>query len=161
MPDDPTVISALRQLDRGLQVEHAHKFKPQLAHSTVQVGVAAAAARGLTGTGSSIAIIDTGVNYAHSMISKHRVVAESCFSVLEPLVRGIACPNGEGEYSGAGLPCYLHVELCPHGTAVAAAALVLLQDRVDSDAFIYVWATVLTVALLVLASYVIARQRVA
>ena len=45
--------------------------------------------------------------------------------------------------------------------SVAAATLVLLQDRVDSDAFIYVWATVLTVALLVLASYVIARQRVA
>ena len=43
---------------------------------------------------------------------------------------------------------------------VAAAALVLLQDRVDSEAFLYVWGAVLTVALLVLASYFIARQRV-
>ncbi len=85
--------------------------------STPLVGASAVSATGNDGTGTAVAILDTGVDKAHPMLAG-KVVAEACFSATA------SCPNGQTTQIGAGsaVPCTYAPNGCRHGTHVAGIA---------------------------------------
>ena len=102
---------------------------PALNESTTIVGAAPVWARGYTGAGQTVVILDTGITRDHPFLTG-AVIDEACFSTndtgtdsfgnLYPIVS--LCPNGlEEQYgAGAGADCDPNlVERCGHGTHVA------------------------------------------
>jgi len=81
------------------------------------VGATTAAQLGFDGSGTTVAIVDTGVDSSHEFLAG-RVVAEACFSSQA------SCPNGATSQvsSGAGRPCTYAPSACEHGTHVAGIA---------------------------------------
>src|SRR5262249_5240571 len=72
---------------------------------------------GFTGSGQVVAILDTGVDKAHSFLAG-KVVEEACYSGNRN------CPNGQTSQigQGAGIPCTYALSSCRHGTHVAGIA---------------------------------------
>ena len=85
--------------------------------STPLVGASAVSATGNDGTGTTVAILDTGVDKNHPLLAG-KVVAEACFSATA------SCPNGQTMQIGAGsaVPCTYAPTSCRHGTHVAGIA---------------------------------------
>lgn len=75
-------------------------------------------ARGITGGGQAVAILDTGIDAAHEYFGG-RVAAEACFSAGGD--GESMCPNGQEEQTGAGA-AQCDEALCDHGTHVAGTA---------------------------------------
>lgn len=96
-------------------------MRPQLSQSVPLVFNNQTTA-GFDGTGSKVALLDTGVNIGHSFLSG--AVANSvgaCFSTIEaPFVTSL-CPNSTIEQigSGAGVNCSSAIDGCAHGTQMA------------------------------------------
>ena len=80
---------------------------------------------GWTGTGQTVAVIDTGVDRNHPWIGGH-VVAEACFANPAVGVTGGICPNRTAtQYgTGAAAPCTFTASTgsCGHGTHTAQTA---------------------------------------
>jgi len=97
------------------------KFKISLDSSVPLIGGDGAHDSGFTGTGYTVAVIDTGVESTHSMLSG-RVVEEACFTFGDIPGLTIGCPNTLDEQIGAGsaVPC-AHAD-CWHGTHVTGVA---------------------------------------
>ena len=113
---------ALRMLDsmRGV-VTRVHEdvlVAPALAQSGPLVGAPAAWNVGFDGTGTAIAVLDTGVDKQHLFLAG-KVVDEACFSTAVPGMSLSTCPNGLDEQigPGSGVPCTF--DGCHHGTHVA------------------------------------------
>jgi len=91
-----------------------------LTQSVPLVGAPAAWISGASGQGQAVAVLDSGVEKTHSMLSG-KIIAEACFSSDEtsPFVSSSVCPGGGEEEtgSGTGVPCL--VNGCDHGTHVA------------------------------------------
>lgn len=100
---------------------------PSLREAVPQVGGDRAWGKGIDGTGTVVAILDTGVSKAHEFIGAQRVVAEACFSTTESYYSSRSlCPGGGSQLigSGAGEPytsgvCNASRGDCDHGTHVA------------------------------------------
>jgi subtilisin len=94
---------------------------PSLADSVPLIGVDKAWNRGFDGTGTVVAIVDTGVDRAHPFFAG-RVVEEACFSSTVAGQSTTLCPNGLQTQIGAGsaVPCAFGS--CWHGTHVAGIA---------------------------------------
>jgi subtilisin family serine protease len=94
---------------------------PVLTNSAPLVEADQAWTAGYDGTGTVIAVLDTGVDKTHPSLAG-RVVEEACFSKTEPGRSQTLCPNGLDQQLGAGaaVPCTL--ENCFHGTHVAGIA---------------------------------------
>lgn len=106
---------------------------PALAESTVQIGLQTPDgpwARGATGEGWTVAIVDTGVAKSHSFLTG-KVISEACYGTNttgvdrnnNPYKVISMCP---GTVTGttatdSGLPCSL-AQYCDHGTHVAGIA---------------------------------------
>ena len=110
---------AIVDLESAPAVEHVEEDRPVypvLAESTVIVGATAAWAAGYTGSGWSVAVIDTGVDKAHDFL-KGKVVSEACYSYKGQ------CPDASKTQigGGAGVPCTF-AGGCAHGTHVAGIA---------------------------------------
>ena len=76
----------------------------------------------LDGTGTVIAILDTGVDKGHAFLSG-KVIAEACFSSNESSLSATSvCPGGveTSTLTGSGVPCSANG--CDHGTHVAGIA---------------------------------------
>jgi len=76
---------------------------------------------GFTGDGWAVAVIDTGVDKAHSFLSG-KVVSEACYSKNNTEYGSTSvCPGGaeQSTVSGSGTYCDLAVYGCDHGTHVA------------------------------------------
>ncbi len=112
----PDELSALAGAAEVLAVEEDRPSFPSLTVSTPSVGADIATAAGYDGSGTTIVIVDTGVESSHPFL-QGRVVAEACFS------SGRDCPNGQKTQFGAGAaaPCS-YGSLCWHGTHVAGIA---------------------------------------
>ncbi|WP_144070038.1 S8 family peptidase [Nonomuraea indica] len=117
LADDPRVTSIHR--DRA--------YPPSLASSLTLIGADQAHARGFTGTGQAVAVLDTGIDRDHPAFAG-RIVEEACFSAVEPGVESL-CPNGQPTQTGAGAAdaetakCLAGgVNLCEHGSHVAGIA---------------------------------------
>lgn len=87
-----------------------------------RIGVDRARAYGWTGSGQTVAVLDTGVDRNHAWLAG-RVVAEACFSTTYVGSTFGNCPNGTNRQFGTGAaqPCW-YSPLCAHGTHVAHTA---------------------------------------
>ncbi len=97
---------------------------PSLDESVPVIGADQASAQGMTGAGSVVAVLDTGVATHHPFL-KDRVISEACFSPIDPdLTATSLCPDGTDHQEGTGTadsgtgPCATIAE-CDHGTHVA------------------------------------------
>jgi subtilisin family serine protease len=110
---------ALKVLERSplvASVQEDALEAPDLTQSTTIVESTAAAGAGLSGSGQVIAVLDSGVDGTHGLLSG-KVVEEACFS-------DDFCPNGEDEDTseGSGTACDSGTSGCDHGTHVAGIA---------------------------------------
>ncbi len=96
-------------------------FHPTLEFSVPHIQGDQAWQAGYDGTGTTIAIVDTGVEANHPFLNG-KVVAEACFSTTADGLSQSVCPSGETSQigAGAGAPCPL--DDCIHGTHVAGIA---------------------------------------
>ena len=77
---------------------------------------------GYTGSGQTIAILDTGIETSHPFFSG-KIVYEACYSTNSDNSLSL-CPNGQNEQigTGAGADCQASIQGCGHGTHVAGIA---------------------------------------
>ncbi|GIH99867.1 hypothetical protein Pta02_18760 [Planobispora takensis] len=98
---------------------------PVLTQSVSLIGGDRTREAGMTGAGSVVAVLDTGVAVNHPFL-RGRVVAEACFSPSDPDYSASSlCPGGADQQEGAGAadaesgPCADAALDCDHGTHVA------------------------------------------
>jgi serine protease len=103
-------------------------MKPDLLQSLgiiKMTGAGNAYAKGATGSGRAVAILDTGVNKSHEFISG-KVVAEACYNTIDPANDSASrCPGGVASSTAtdSGVDCLSTVaEGCGHGSHVAGIA---------------------------------------
>jgi subtilisin len=94
--------------------------KPVLIDSVPLIGADQAWAQGYDGTGTVVAVIDSGVDSAHPFLAG-KVVEEACYSTTSGSQSTTLCPNGAQQQIGPGAaaPCPLEAQGCWHGTHVA------------------------------------------
>src|SRR5437867_4390181 len=97
--------------------------RPILAESVPLIGADRAWGRGFDGSGTVVAVLDTGVDSSHPFLLG-KVVEEACYSSTLASHSTTFCPNGAEEQvgPGAGAPCSLDAQGCFHGTHVAGIA---------------------------------------
>ncbi|MGW2302891.1 S8 family serine peptidase [Streptomyces sp. NPDC001809] len=112
---DPNVVSVSEDVP----------VAPTLDESARTIGSDRTFAAGKTGAGTTVAVLDTGVDADHPFLSG-RVTGEACFSVTDASVGSTSlCPDGTGEQAGPGSadvetgPCATMGAVCSHGTHVA------------------------------------------
>ena len=114
MRDDPQIAS----------IEEDALESLHLAESTPVVGAPAAWTSGFSGSGQTIAILDSGVNKNHNFLAG-KIVSEACYSsnFVDSNATSV-CPGGVTESTAAdsGLNCDTTITGCAHGTHVAGIA---------------------------------------
>jgi subtilisin len=110
-------LEALRDSGRVPEVREERIDHPSLSQSTPLVEATETTELGLTGSGSIIAILDTGVDAGHPFFGG-RIAEEACISATA------SCPNGTRFQVGPGAaaPCTFAPVACQHGTKVAGIA---------------------------------------
>ena len=122
MEVDASALEALASDPGVVSIEEDKLLKPMLEESTSLVGAPQAWSQGFSGSGQTIAILDTGVDKYHRFLAG-RVVSEACYSG-----RGNGeslCPGGvtQSTSAGSGMPCSdPDLPGCFHGTHVAGIA---------------------------------------
>jgi uncharacterized repeat protein (TIGR02543 family) len=116
---DPTALARLRASPLVKEIHEDRLSRPHLLQSTPLVGANTAWNGGRTGTGWSVAVLDTGVDGTHPFLSG-KIVSEACFSTTSATDGTQSlCPGGapSSTAAGSGAPC--GGGLCNHGTHVA------------------------------------------
>ena len=119
MEVDAAALEALASDPEVVSIEEDKLLKPMLEESSPLVGAPRAWSQGFSGSGQTIAILDTGVDKYHRFLAG-KVVSEACYSgggSGESL-----CPGGvtQSTAPGSGLPCSdPDLPGCFHGTHVA------------------------------------------
>ncbi|MFE9901590.1 proprotein convertase P-domain-containing protein [Streptomyces achromogenes] len=115
---DPGVVSVTEDIP----------VPPSLDSTIPLIGADKATTAGTTGTGSAIAILDTGVAVKHPFLGG-RVTNEACFSSTDQTYGSTSlCPDGTDAQEGPGSadaengPCATMGAACEHGTHVAGIA---------------------------------------
>ena len=122
MTVDADALLKLSALPEVLFISEDEVYEPTLWESTLKVGAQGAWTAGYTGSGWTIAVIDTGVDKDHPFLAG-KVVSEACYSTNDPENNiQSTCPGGvtESTQPGSGAPC--NTLLCEHGTYVAGIA---------------------------------------
>lgn len=111
-------LAALAADPNVLDVQYDPIATITLLQSTALIQSTTTTAAGHTGSGWSVAVLDTGVERTHTFLGG-RVVYEACYSTPIAGQSTSVCPNGTSEQTGAGAarPCG-HAD-CLHGTHVA------------------------------------------
>jgi subtilisin len=120
-PDALARLQALPGL--VLSVDEDRISRPQLAETISVIQAPAAWAAGFDGTGTIVALLDTGVEKTHPFLTD-KVIAEACFSsntTYEGHTVTSLCPGGVTFSSGPGsaLNCDAAIFNCDNGTHVA------------------------------------------
>jgi subtilisin family serine protease len=76
---------------------------------------------GYDGTGTTVAVLDSGVDAYHPFLSG-KVVEEACFSSTVAGTSNSVCPNGQDQQIGTGAAAPCGISGCEHGTHVAGIA---------------------------------------
>ena len=122
MEVDAGALEALASDPEVVSVEEDKLLEPKLEESIPLVGAPQAWSQGFSGSGQTIAILDTGVDKDHRFLAG-KVVSEACYSGSgdgESL-----CPGGVSQSTrpGSGMPCSdPELPRCFHGTHVAGIA---------------------------------------
>jgi subtilisin family serine protease len=106
----PAAVAKLKKARSVARVMPDKMNALSLSVSTATTEATTMWSTGTTGAGTSVAIIDTGVDGTHPML-KDKVVSEACFTVF-------GCANGDSSQFGAGAAAPVHW----HGTHVASIA---------------------------------------
>lgn len=122
MEVDAAALEALASDPEVFSIEEDKLLKPMLEESIPLVGAPQAWSQGFSGSGQTIAILDTGVDKTHRFLAG-KVVSEACYSGSG---RGESlCPGGvtQSIAPGSGLPCSdPDLSRCFHGTHIAGIA---------------------------------------
>lgn len=106
-----------------IQIDEA---EPPLLDSSIPVmGIDDAWTAGFTGSGWTVAVLDTGVDNDHAFFGG-RVVSEACYSTTSSAQGSTSvCPGGVAESTApeSGENCSLTLSGCDHGTHVAGIAV--------------------------------------
>ena len=94
---------------------------PVLSDSVPLVEADQAWNAGYDGSGTVVAVLDTGVDRTHPFLAG-KVVEEACYSKTEPGVSETLCPNGLDQQIGPGAAAPCTLTNCFHGTHVAGIA---------------------------------------
>jgi subtilisin family serine protease len=117
---------ALAELEAAsFEVEHVLEdalYEPLLSQSVPLVEGPQAWADGFDGSGTVVAIVDTGVDRNHPFLAG-KVVEEACYSTTSGTTQSF-CPNGQPAQTGpgSGVNCPTDIPTCWHGTHVAGIA---------------------------------------
>lgn len=117
-------IQALAGDSRVAAIYPDMQFKPFLIQSVPLINMPAAYAKGATGAGRAVAVLDTGVDKTHEFL-RNKVISEACYSTTSA-ANGTKslCPGGvhQSVKAGSGLDCPTSIEGCGHGSHVAGIA---------------------------------------
>ena len=117
----PAVRAALARDPDVVRVVEDEIVRTVLTQSVPLVQGDQAWAAGYDGTGTAIAILDTGVDAQHPFFGG-RVALEACFSSTVAGISQTACPNGADVQLGPGAAAPCSLGDCLHGTHVAGIA---------------------------------------
>jgi subtilisin len=111
----PDVIAAITPMVSNVYPDQL--FRISLPQSVPLIRADQAWVQGFDGTGSVVAVLDTGVDGLHPFLAG-KVVSEACYS------GNGNCPNGTVTQvgQGAAVPCAYAPSACRHGTHVAGIA---------------------------------------
>ncbi len=123
---DAQTLREMKTDQRILSIEKDEIEEPTLAESVSKIGGNLAFDSGFSGSGQTIAVIDTGVDKNHPFLSG-KVVSEGCYSSNVSTSTTTAtslCPDGVEETTAAdsALNCDPAISGCSHGTHVAGIA---------------------------------------
>jgi subtilisin family serine protease len=96
---------------------------PSLSESVPLIGGGETRTGGLDGTGTVVAIVDTGVDSAHPFLAG-KIVEEACYSstTTGSYSSTSVCPDGSDAQTGTGSAAACPLDECWHGTHVAGIA---------------------------------------
>ncbi|MEK7990733.1 MAG: choice-of-anchor D domain-containing protein, partial [Thiotrichaceae bacterium] len=116
---DSYSLSKIKENPKVASIQLDEMIPLSLAQSVPLVGANKAWTKGHSGSGYAVAVLDTGVDKTHPMLSG-KVIAEACYSTTSSLTSSV-CPNGSNSQigNGAGMPCSSSLSGCYHGTHVA------------------------------------------
>ena len=118
----PAALDALETLDTDLvRVMDDAILTPVLADSVPLIEGDQAWASGFDGSGTTIAVVDSGVDSTHPFLAG-KVVEEACYSSTVTGTSQTFCPNGLDEQFGPGAAAPCSLGDCIHGTHVAGIA---------------------------------------
>jgi subtilisin family serine protease len=117
---DENTLTQLESLDELVSIQVDSLRKPFLSESIPLIGADNSWSQGYSGAGTTIAIIDSGIDKAHDFIA-NKVVSEACYSTTTSITTSL-CPSGNDvdELVGSGINC--NIDGCYHGTHVAGIA---------------------------------------
>jgi subtilisin len=121
--DEPALLAASR-LPIVRSIQEDIPVSPGLYESTPLIKANQAWTSGYTGSGWTIAILDTGVDKTHPFLAG-KIVSEACYSSnIASHHATTVCPNGQTSQigNGAGVNCPTNIAGCAHGTHVAGIA---------------------------------------
>ncbi len=118
---DPNALAALASSPDVVRVMPDGLMRPSLEMSVPRIEGDQAWQAGYDGAGTSIAVLDSGVDAAHPFFNG-KVVAEACFSSTSAGLSQSVCPNGAATQIGAGAAAPCQMDDCIHGTHVAGIA---------------------------------------
>ena len=112
----PRALEAIQRSPRVTTIQEDRPESALLDRSAPVVQAPDMWSTGYTGTGRTIAVLDTGVDSSHPFLAG-KTVEEACYSSESD------CPNGSTSQTGAGsaIPCD-YADACDHGTHVAGIA---------------------------------------
>jgi subtilisin family serine protease len=119
----PEAQAAQEQSARRAAVGADSPEKSLLSSTVTYINADKAWARGFTGRGQSIAVLDDGIDRNHDMFIG-KVVAEACYSTTLRSDDVALCPNGANSSTavGAASNCSAGTNVCSHGSHVAGIA---------------------------------------
>ncbi|MFI7449129.1 S8 family peptidase [Nonomuraea sp. NPDC049714] len=126
---DSATLAGLRKDPRVRSVYPDTLSQAFLDTSTRAISSDVANAAGWTGTGTTVAVLDTGIDRDHPFMAG-RIVDEACFSTSDPSSGAVSlCPNRQSSQTGPGAAdaetaqCLVGgANRCAHGTHVAGIA---------------------------------------
>jgi hypothetical protein len=120
---DAAALQRMSSDPRVSSIQEDIAVAPTLAESVPLIGAPSAWSAGYSGSGWSVAILDTGVDKTHSFLSG-KVISEACYSSNVSGTSSSVCPGGvtQTTATNSGVNCSSSVTGCDHGTHVAGIA---------------------------------------
>ncbi len=116
----PAALDRLQSMPGVVSIEEVTMSALATHASVPATNTPAAVAAGFDGRGWTVAVLDSGTDYNHSMLAG-AMVSEGCYSSTGTSI----CPGGALQTTapGSGLNCNPAVDGCDHGTHVASIAV--------------------------------------